>query len=228
MDIDQNSFLEIVFKHLYSYIPEWMIPFDNDAITQIHHHAVSSLNTSLRFTINRRTFWQPVCPNPLDTGHMCIYLYFLSREAVKAGMLDLGDVLFGLNKSLHSIDLYHSVQLGPVVHLEHPVGSVIGKGTYGNYVYIGQNVTIGRTMRPCHSDYPSFGDMVIFTSNVTVVGRCRVGSNVIFASGTYIKDHDIPSNSIIYGRSPNLTVRQYEYEEIKAYFSQMFHLANIA
>lgn len=60
------------------------------------------------------------------------------------------------------------------------------------------------TKRNIHrSDYN-----VIMYSNSTILGNCNVGDNVILATGTIIKDQDIPNNSIVFGESPNLVIKE--------------------
>jgi serine O-acetyltransferase len=224
MALDHLSFFKALTHRISSYFPEELLNIQNDTLHIIHMKAIASLAYSLSYTINRREFYKPICPNPLDTGHYCLYLYFLSRSARLMGHLDLADLLFGLNKMLHSIDLYHAVRIGPVIHLEHPLATVLGRAIYGNYTYIGQCVTVGRTMNPSNSDYPIFGDNIIFSSDVTVIGTCSVGTNVIFSTGAYVKNQDVPSNSIVFGRSPNLIIKSISPTRARSYFDQMFHL----
>ena len=44
-------------------------------------------------------------------------------------------------------------------------------------------------------------------SNSKIIGNSIVGDNVLIAANTYIKDTNIPSNSIVFGTSPNLILK---------------------
>lgn len=140
--------------------------------------------------------------NPYQSSQYCIFLYFLSSEISKLDTI-LADKVYYLNKMLNGIDLYHQVIMPNVFSLDHPVGSVVGKGKFNGRIHISQNCTIGNNK----NIYPEFGDNVILLANSIVIGKCKIGDNVIIAAKTYIKDENIPSNSIVFGKSPNLIVK---------------------
>jgi len=41
-------------------------------------------------------------------------------------------------------------------------------------------------------------------SNSKILGKSRIGNNVWISANTYIKDEDVPSDTIVFGQSPNL------------------------
>lgn len=48
-------------------------------------------------------------------------------------------------------------------------------------------------------------------ANSSFIGKCNIGDNVILSAGTLVKDTDIPSNSIVFGQSPNLIIKENKY-----------------
>src|SRR5690606_14180963 len=76
--------------------------------------------------------------NPFHSGQYCIYLYFFSNTLSRKNFKLLADKVYGLNKALHACDIYHEVELPDVFFLDHPVGSVLGRATYGNGFSFGQ------------------------------------------------------------------------------------------
>ena len=42
----------------------------------------------------------------------------------------IADKIYYLNKILHSVDIYHEVELPSTFFLEHPVGTVLGRAKY--------------------------------------------------------------------------------------------------
>jgi len=142
--------------------------------------------------------------NPFHSGQYCIYLYFFSNTLSRKNFKLLADKVYGLNKALHACDIYHEVELPDVFFLDHPVGSVLGRATYGNGFSFGQNSTVGNN----NGIYPMIGENVRLCANSLILGNCVIGDNVILGAGTCIKDQNAPSNSLVFGSSPNLIIKK--------------------
>lgn len=104
---------------------------------------------------------------------------------------------------MNGLDLFYQVELPEYFTLDHPVGSVIGRGKYSNGFSFGQNCTVGN-----NKIYPILGKKFRMCANSTILGNCKVGDNVTLGAGTLVKDQDIPSNSLVFGHSPNLIIKQ--------------------
>ena len=91
-----------------------------------------------------------------------------------------------------------------VFHLDHPVGSVLGRAAYQNGFTFSQNCTVGNNK----GVFPIFGRNVRLFSGAKVLGSCVVGDDVDFAANSYVKDVDIPSGSIVFGESPNIVIKK--------------------
>lgn len=141
--------------------------------------------------------------NPYHSGQYSIFLYFLSNELWRAGHASLADRVYYLNKQLNSLDLYYQTDLPDIFSLDHPVGSVLGRAQYGRYFTFQQNCTIGGN----HGIYPVLGEHVRLFANATVIGNSTLGNNVFVSAGCYIKDTNIPDNTIVFGSSPQLTLK---------------------
>lgn len=142
--------------------------------------------------------------NPFHSGQYCIYLYFLSNTLSKQNHKLLADKVYYLNKTLNACDIYHEVNLPDVFFLDHPVGTVLGRGIYGNRFSFGQNSTVGNNK----GIYPVIGENVRLCANSLVLGNSNIGNNVILGAGTCVKDQDVPSNSLVFGSSPNLIIKR--------------------
>lgn len=115
----------------------------------------------------------------------------------------LADKLYFLNKTISSCDLYHQVQLPTRFSLDHPHGSVMGRASYGDGFSFAQCSTVGNN----HGIYPVIGRNCRMCMNSAIIGNCHIGDNVTVGAGALIKDEDIPSNSIVFGQSPNLIIK---------------------
>jgi serine O-acetyltransferase len=146
------------------------------------------------------------CFNPFHSGQCCIFLYFLSRAVflMDLDQRSLADRVYYLNKALNGLDLFYEVDMPDVFFLDHPVGSVLGRATYGSHFSFSQNCTVGNNK----GIFPSIGKNVQMMSGSKILGNCHIGDNVIVSANTYIKDTDIPENSLVFGSSPNLIIKQ--------------------
>lgn len=154
----------------------------------------------------------------MNGDHMASLLYFLSNSAWREHEdPDLAKRLFYLNKILHGVDLFYSVEMPDVFKLVHPLGSVLGKAQYGNYLVVYQNVTVGADT----DVYPRFGEGVILFSKTSVIGDCKVGSNVVFAANSMIVDSNVTDDTVVVGQYPDQqyfpnerSVRQRSFEQL--------------
>lgn len=141
----------------------------------------------------------------LNADHMAAFLYFLGNTIWKsAGETELPVKLSYLNKILHGLDLFYSVGMPDVFLLVHPLGSVIGNAQYSDYLVVYQSCTVGAV----DSDYPVFGEGVVLYSRSSVVGKCRVGDDVVFAANSAIVNTDVPSRTVVLGSYPNCRFKE--------------------
>lgn len=149
--------------------------------------------------------------NPYHSGQYCIFLYYLSNAIfIKHPQKRvLADKVYYLNKALNACDLFYEVELPDIFMLDHPVGSVMGRATYGDYFSFSQHCTVGNNK----GIYPRIGKNVQMMSGAKILGNCVIGDNVIISANTYIKDQNIPPNSIVFGSPKELIIkdkRQYD------------------
>lgn len=141
--------------------------------------------------------------NPYHSAQYCIFLYFLSNTLwrTRAGLLC--DKIYCLNKMLNALDLFYEVEMPDIFFTDHPVGSVIGRAKFASHFSFSQGCTVGNNK----GVYPEIGKNVRMFSAARILGRCRIGDNVLVSSGCCIKDEDIPSGSLVFGCSPHLTIK---------------------
>ncbi len=164
-------------------------------------------------------FWdgKEVVFSPYVSVQWMNFLYRLSRVLFLDGKQKSADQVYYLNKILHSNDWLYSVELPIHFHCEHPLGSILGKARYGDYLFVYQGTTVGGNRTRGVLDYPVIGDNVILYANSTVLGKCNIGKNVVVAADTYLINEVIPDNCIVFGRSPNVVIKQKSECEIKEY-----------
>lgn len=109
---------------------------------------------------------------------------------------------------MHSVDIFYQVELPITFGCEHPVGTVIGRAKIGSDFYFYQNCTVGSTADDNNNYiHPIIDNNVTMYANSAILGKCHVGDNVNIGPGTIIKNQDVPSNSTVFGVSPNLVIK---------------------
>lgn len=147
--------------------------------------------------------------NPYNSVMYCVFLYWLSKVAYKEGRRDLADKIYYLNKMFNSVDLYYAIDLPNAWLCEHPLGSVMGRAKYGENFFFYQGCTVGGNWNKFGElKYPVIGNNVMMYSNSKILGNSHIGDNCTIAANCYVINQDIPDNSIVFGQSPNLIIKE--------------------
>jgi len=125
-----------------------------------------------------------------------MWLYFLANTLFRqGGPTNICSKLFLLNKALHGCDIFYEVELPSVFLLVHPLGTVLGRGSYSDYFVAYQRCGVGSN----REIYPSFGKYVTLRPGSSVLGNCAIGDNCQIASEALVLDRDLPDNSLYIG-----------------------------
>lgn len=156
--------------------------------------------------INNRYFFDGDRPvfNHLHGDQYAMWLYLLGNQLYRDG----GDPavcskLFLLNKALHACDIYYEVALPEVFLLVHPLGTVLGRGSYGEYFAVYQRCGIGSN----HDIYPRLGARVTMRPGSAILGNCNIGDHVQIATESLVLDRDIPDWSVYIGNPKTAVVK---------------------
>ena len=145
--------------------------------------------------------------NPFNSVINCNYLYWLSR-ALYGIRSSAADKVYYLNKTLNAVDLFYAIELPEVWSCEHPLGTVMGRAKYGTGFFFYQGCTVGGNYNKGVLEYPVIGEDVVMYSDSKVIGNSVIGDHVRIAANAYIKNAVIPENSIVFGQSPDLIIKQ--------------------
>ena len=157
--------------------------------------------------------------DPLHGCQWAHFLYTLSNEIHhRGGVRSVCDKVYALNRALSAVDLYYEVELPDIFTFDHPLGAVMGRAEYANFFTFSQGCTVGNN----NGVYPRFGQRVFMMSDSKVIGACRIGDNVIIGANACIKDQDVPSDSIVFGESPNLIIKENRKIAVDSYANGVF------
>jgi serine O-acetyltransferase len=160
--------------------------------------------------------WESSLPNTYNADHMTLFSYLLAKEEVKLGKSTSADRICYLNRIRNGINVWHSVDLPGKTLFVHAIGSVIGNATFGTSLVCYQNVTVGGSK----GKYPVFQGSCVIFAGASVIGNCSIGDNVVIGAGALVIDEDIPANSTVIGKVPNLRVLPLGRTEVDEFFAK--------
>jgi len=143
--------------------------------------------------------------DPLHTDQYAIFLYFLANTVHRAnGNPAIATKLYALNKALHALDIFYAVSMPDVWGVQHPVGTVVGRATLSNYLFLYQRCTIGGNL---DLEYPMLGEGVVLFGDTAIVGRSTIGANTWISIGSKVVNTDIRGDQVVFGQSPGLVTK---------------------
>lgn len=146
--------------------------------------------------------------NPYHSIQWMTFLYYLSHDLYKNSS-SLCDKVYYLNKIMNSVDLFYAIELPELLSAEHPLGSVMGRARYSDGFFFYQGCTVGGTRdKEGNLYYPELEENVKMYANSSILGRCHIGRNAQIGAGALVKNQDVPSDSIVFGQSPNLIIKK--------------------
>ena len=161
-------------------------------------HCFSKVNNKYFFDGTTAIF------NHLHGDQYAMFLYLLSNTAFHLKAEDgLPSKLFLLNKALHGLDAFYEVELPAVFLFVHPLGTVLGRGRYSDYLIVYQRCGVGSN----HDAYPSLGPYTTLRPGAAVLGRCQVGRNCSIAAESLLLDRDLPNDTLYIGNPRDFTIR---------------------
>jgi serine O-acetyltransferase len=81
-----------------------------------------------------------------------------------------------------------------IFFIGHSVGIVLAKATYGNYLVLYQNSTIGKN----HGIAPTLNDDVIMYPNTAIIGSSLVKSGSVISQGCSVINNNTPGNCLVF------------------------------
>lgn len=153
--------------------------------------------------------------DPLHTCQWCLFLYFMAntifkfeKEKTEAARV-VCDKIYGQAKTISGCDIYYEVEMPDVFSFDHPLGSHMGRAKFGD----GFSFLQGCLVEKLDDNVPVIGKNVKMLSGSKILGKSHIGDNCVIAEGTIIRNETIPDNSIVFGESPNLKIKNISEEE---------------
>jgi len=166
--------------------------------------------------INACAPWRPDEFNVLQSSQHTIYLYYLANTIWKrSGDTEAPTRLFLMNKALNGIDLFYEIEMPKVFYIGHTLGIVLAKATYGNYLVLYQNVTVGR-----HKEHkPVIGDRVVLYPGSAVAAGSVIEDDAVLSQGVRVINKQVPRGMMAFaGPTGDLVFRPRPDDLLQEYF----------
>jgi serine O-acetyltransferase len=155
--------------------------------------------------INACAPWRQDEFNVLQSSQHAIFLYFLSHTIwTRSGDTEAPTRLFLMNKAFNGLDLFYEIAMPEVFYIGHSAGIVLAKATYGNYLVLYQNATVGR-----HKDQvPVIGERVVMYPGSAIVAGAVVEDDVVLSQGVRVIGQHVPRGQMVFaGAGAELVMR---------------------
>ncbi|MCY1287859.1 hypothetical protein D9M68_204700 [compost metagenome] len=208
--IDRSGLLTYVCTQLGTFFPD-----GQDSRAAIDRYLDDGLARTER-CINGVRVWRQGAFDYLHSTQYTIFLYYLANSMWRDG----GDIrvctkLFYLNKTLNGIDLFYEIAMPEVFFIGHSVGIVLAKATYGEFLVLYQNSTVGKN----HGVAPEIGEGVILYPNTAVIGRCNIAARSYISQGVSVINADTPGNCYVYqGEGGGLVTKPPKHDILADFF----------
>ena len=193
-------------------------PLHSVQYTQFLYYCANTVFHGIDTGAKQQKTPMPASDENQDLPNMNSGRLIINNDEIAETSRSLCSKLYMLNKALSACEIYYEVELPDIFLLEHPVGTVMGRGKFSNYFFFLQNCTVGAN----NNLYPEFGERVVMCAGSKVLGTSHIGSNVIISADTCVIDQDVPDNSIVFGRSPNLIIKPGHKDKIDAMIEENF------
>lgn len=132
-------------------------------------------------------------------GLRAVIRYRIAAALYSRGHRQAAWILSARTFSLTGADLPPDADIGPGLHLPHPVGVVVGHGCeIGSDCTILQGVTLGERYAREGHEYPVIGDNVVIGAGAKVLGRIQIGSNARIGANSVVLT-DVPAGCTAVG-----------------------------
>lgn len=153
----------------------------------------------------------------LLTGHYSqsvLLFHALAREANATGLQDLANRIYFLNTAQSSCDIHFEIDLPIKTHCDHPLGSVIGRATFGAEagLVFADGCGIGNNW----GRYPHIEGMLVMTSRSAVIGKTEIHGTVVLGRGATLIDAGRVENCLVVGEGRNVEFRPLDPAKVAA------------
>lgn len=145
----------------------------------------------------------------LNADQYAMFLYYASNTLFRNHSdLNLATKIFQLNRYLHGIDVYYEVELPKIFLFVHPLGTVLGRAKYSDYLLVYQDCNIGGSPdSKGYLHYPECGTHLTMHPGSRILGNCKIADNCTMSAGSLLLNMSLESNNLYIGNPRDYTIK---------------------
>ena len=196
-DISRSELLDYVTAQLTGLFPDRYAAEQHATLDSALDEALDRLSYCVRHV----RMWHPESFNYRHSEQYCLFLYYLANTLWRRSENEQACTkLFALNKALNGFNCFYDTVLPDIMFIGHSVGIVLARVTYGNYLVLYQNSTVGKN----HGREPVLDERVVLYPNSAIIGGCHARSGTVLAQGSSLIDCDSPGDCYVLSRGKTL------------------------
>lgn len=150
------------------------------------------------------------------------FLYFFSNSLWHLSQNKaLCDKLLQLNRTLNAIFISYKGNLPEHFLLGHPVGTILGNASYGDFLVVFQGVTVNTDVDENGEPAPKLGKGLFLGAHAKIIGNQPIGDRVSIGVNALVYQKSIPHDSVVtceVGNCCFVRTRQSPYCKAQDYF----------
>jgi len=192
-------------KNLINYLSSQLSNFFPD---EKHNDYLAKLDSSMEASLSRTEYCfskinnkyfqndKKIIFNHLNGDQYAMFLYILSNQIyLDSEHLDLATKIYLLNKYLHGIDAYYEVELPKIFIFIHPLGTVLGRAKYSDFLVVYQRCGVGDNK----GNSPILGEYLTLHPGASIIGKSVIKKNCSIGSNSLVKDFELAENKVFTG-----------------------------
>ena len=196
LSIKHSDLSSYVCRQLNNFFPDDEAKVDKAFMSAVDS-ALSSVEHSFK-NINNKYYFDgvDVLFNHRNSDQFCVFLYWLSRAtALDFERVDVAEKVYLLNKALNGIDAFYEVQLPAIFAVVHPLGTVLGRAEYKDFLLVYQRCGVGTNK----GRQPRLGRYLTLHPGASVLGDSNIGDFCSVGADSLVLDCDLPNGATFVG-----------------------------
>ncbi|OBI88228.1 hypothetical protein [Mycobacterium sp. 1245805.9] len=200
VDISRGGLVDYVAAQINHFFPDHV--GDTRALVE---SAIDDTLDRLDLPVRLNRVWPPGGFRYLHSNEYATFLYLLSNTLWRRGASEnICSKVFCLNKALNALECFYTIELPEIFCIGHSTGIVLARASYGNYLVLHQNSTVGRADPESR---PVLSEGVVMFPNTAIIGDSHIGPRTILAQGNSIIDGDTPGDCVVFSREGQLVFK---------------------
>lgn len=151
--------------------------------------------------------------NHLHSDQYSQFLYYLANSIwrLQPEYEDVCRKIILLNRTLNACWFSYKGNLPKVFLLVHPMGTVLGNASYGEYAVFLQNVTVNTQVDKHMKPAGHIGDFLYMSAGSKIIGNEPIGNDVTLGVDTTVYNRYVEDNTLLFRNSEGVVEERHNH-----------------